>query len=70
MQILIATANARLEATRLEAEGLRLLTQNPEMAELQLRRALPSSTTAFIGAPSSIMTHLHMNGDQKHASTI
>jgi hypothetical protein len=67
MEILVATANARLEATRLEAEGLRLLTQNPQMAELQLRRALPATTTAFIGAPS-MTTHLHVNGDQQKAA--
>jgi len=67
MEILVATANARLEATRMEAEGLRLLTQNPEMAELQLRRALPATTTAFLGAPS-LTTHLHVNGDQQKAA--
>jgi len=67
MTILIKSAQARLEATRLEAEGLRLLTQNPEMAELQLRRALPATTTAFLGAPS-MTTHLHVNGDQQKAA--
>ena len=67
MSILIKSAEARLEATRMEAEGLRLLTQNPEMAELQLRRALPATTTAFLGAPS-MMTHLHVNGDQQKAA--
>jgi len=67
MAILIKSAEARLEATRMEAEGLHLLTENPAMADVMRYRALPATTTAFIGAPS-MTTHLHVNGEQQKAA--
>ena len=69
MSILIQSAQARLEATRMEAEGLHLLTENPAMADVMRYRALPATTTAFLGAPS-ITTHLHVNGDQQKAAVV